>query len=141
MTQKDGNDGGEINFEQLLRDMPPQQMMAIAFVRLLAQQKEWGKIIYLMSQVIANLGDEEAKAAIFWRGLAYSQKGEADNAIADFSRVIDLTPGMVEAYYYRALTYLQAGEETLAQNDIKRMTELDPDGRRIVQIMRLTHKD
>jgi tetratricopeptide (TPR) repeat protein len=37
--------------------------------------------------------------AYFWRGRAYSAKGDKDRAIADHTKAIELDPNYVDAYY------------------------------------------
>lgn len=48
--------------------------------------------------------------ALNTRGIAYSEKGEHDKAIATFSKVIDLKPDYVNAHYNQGLAYMKKGE-------------------------------
>jgi tetratricopeptide (TPR) repeat protein len=59
---------------------------------------------------------------------AYNDK-KVDDALAEFSRVIEQNPQLAEAYYYRALTYLNKGKNKEAKADLQKLLELDPNNK------------
>jgi tetratricopeptide (TPR) repeat protein len=61
------------------------------------------------------------------RGRAYSDTGEFDRAIADYSKSIELTPsGFSDLYLYRALAYFQTRAFDLAIDDFNKVIEVNP---------------
>lgn len=56
--------------------------------------------------------------------MSCSQKGEFDNAIADFDKAIELDPDYVWAYCGRAFTYLDLGEYQQAIENFKSVLPL-----------------
>ena len=52
--------------------------------------------------------------------------GEYSQAIADYSKAIQLNPGYAEAYYSRGCAYDGIGEYDKAIADYKKTIELDP---------------
>jgi lipoprotein NlpI len=60
------------------------------------------------------------------RGIAYRNKGLYDQAIADYSRAIDLMPKFVIAYIDRGNAYYDKGLYALAETDFAKAIELDP---------------
>lgn len=59
------------------------------------------------------------------RGLAYSGKLKWEEAIKDFSAVIELNPRMAMAYMYRGGAYQQKGDYKAAVNDYERASSLE----------------
>ena len=60
------------------------------------------------------------------RGIAYLEIGEADKALADFTRSIQLNSGWGNAYLNRAGIYLSRGQLDLAEADLDRAVRLPP---------------
>ena len=60
------------------------------------------------------------------RGNAYSEKGDHDRVIEDYSRAIELNPDFVEAYRNRGITLSIKGEHDLAIQDFSKMIQLQP---------------
>jgi tetratricopeptide (TPR) repeat protein len=60
------------------------------------------------------------------RGLAYSAKGDYDQAILDHTRAIELAPNFAAAYSNRGNTYSAKGDDDQAILDSTRAIELDP---------------
>jgi len=63
--------------------------------------------------------------AFLLRGRAALGNGSVDEAIQDFSRVIELLPEDAEGYHHRAIAYGQQQETELAMADRARARELD----------------
>jgi tetratricopeptide (TPR) repeat protein len=61
------------------------------------------------------------------RGLAYYHEGDHDRAIAEFTKVIELSPDMAKAYYDRAHAYAGKGDHARAIADYTKTIELQPD--------------
>jgi tetratricopeptide (TPR) repeat protein len=60
------------------------------------------------------------------RGVAHAAKREHDQAIADFSKAIELNPNYVKAYNDRAVAYTQKGDFQHAVADVTKAVELAP---------------
>jgi Flp pilus assembly protein TadD len=71
--------------------------------------------------------DKEDARAYYNRGLARSNKGDFERAIADFDQAIKLAPRDAEAYAGRANAYEELGNDVAAKADYKRALQLDPD--------------
>jgi len=69
----------------------------------------------------------EPKISYLSRGAAYLKLRNADKAIADFSRVIDLDKNNPRAYYYRGMANTQKKDFKKAVEDFSRAIELKPD--------------
>ncbi len=52
--------------------------------------------------------------------------GRFDEAIADYTRAIELRPAVAENYFYRGETYMHVGEVQLAKRDFERALGLNP---------------
>jgi serine/threonine protein kinase/lipoprotein NlpI len=59
-------------------------------------------------------------------GFSYFDSGQYDNAILNFSKVIELDPKNVKAYVYRGKAYYRVGQYELAISDYSNAIELDP---------------
>ena len=61
------------------------------------------------------------------RGNAYAARGNSDRALADFSRAIELNPGLAEAYNNRGSLYRRTGDYDRAVQDFTKALSLRPD--------------
>jgi tetratricopeptide (TPR) repeat protein len=59
-------------------------------------------------------------------GIKHFNEGKLQDALAQFSRVIEGNPQLADAYYYRGLTYLGMNKKTEAKADFKKLLEIDP---------------
>lgn len=71
--------------------------------------------------------DGESELAFLSRGVAYLKTEQIEEAIKDFSRVIDLNNQNIRAHYYRGITYLIKEKHEKAISDLDRTIELKPD--------------
>jgi tetratricopeptide (TPR) repeat protein len=69
--------------------------------------------------------DPSDKLVLLARGSAYLKSGQAENAIGDFSRAIDVDSGYAKAYHLRGLAQELAGEMDAALKDFGRAIEID----------------
>lgn len=60
------------------------------------------------------------------RGAEADQRGQYPEAIANFTKAIELNPDYAEAYYFRGLTYSGQGEHDQAIQDFTKAIELNP---------------
>jgi tetratricopeptide (TPR) repeat protein len=59
------------------------------------------------------------------RGVAYYEKGEVDQAIADFDQAIELVPNDAAVFYYdRGVAYIKIGNEEKAIADFRKALEI-----------------
>ena len=58
------------------------------------------------------------------RGYAYLRKGDSDNAIADFTKVLEFYPQASDVYKLRGDAYLQKGDFDRSAADYTKATEL-----------------
>ena len=65
--------------------------------------------------------------AYYYRGIAYSSKGDFDKAIADYSQAIEYNPEFPLTYYYRGIAYSKKGEVNQSIKDYTKAIELKPD--------------
>ena len=68
-----------------------------------------------------------AKEAYYGRGLAYRDKGNLRQAIADFTKAIEISPDYAEAYHDRGIVYHDMGNLDQAISDYGRVIQLKPD--------------
>ena len=61
------------------------------------------------------------------RGIAYSENGDQDRAIATFSKVIELNPDLADAYNNRGVAYNIKGDYDRAIQDFNKAIQLRPD--------------
>jgi tetratricopeptide (TPR) repeat protein len=75
----------------------------------------------------AQAGSASAAAdAYFNQGIANAEAGDIDQAIRDFTKVIELAPNDAAAYYNRGIAYKRASEPDLAIADYTKTIELAP---------------
>jgi Flp pilus assembly protein TadD len=60
-------------------------------------------------------------------GVAHADRGEWGQAIDDFTKVVQLNPGVGEAYYNRGVAHTKIGNSTQALADFTKALELKPD--------------
>jgi tetratricopeptide (TPR) repeat protein len=60
------------------------------------------------------------------RGVAYAGKGLYDQAIADYTKAIELKPDDAEAHYNRGLEYEKLGQRDEAIADYRQAISLEP---------------
>src|SRR4030042_5342299 len=60
------------------------------------------------------------------RGLAYSHKGQYDQAISDFNKALEINPRYAEAYNNRGLAYDERGQLDQAISDFNKALEINP---------------
>lgn len=75
--------------------------------------------------IIIESGGKDAAIAYNNRGVVYSDRREYENAIADFSKAIELDPNYAIAYNNRGLAHHGRGEYARAIADFAKATELD----------------
>jgi tetratricopeptide (TPR) repeat protein len=63
----------------------------------------------------------------YYRGIAYYNKGEMENAISDFSRVIETKPKESRAFLMRGAAYSSNHEYKLAVVDFTQAIQINPD--------------
>ena len=84
-----------------------------------------GESIDLLDEVIT--ADPDDRLAFMARGTVYLKMGNAQNAILDFSRAIEIDASHPKAYHLRGLARELAGETDGALSDINKAIEHDPE--------------
>ena len=67
----------------------------------------------------------DGKLVLFNRGGAYLQSGQADRAVADFDRAIELEPGNPDCYFGRSKAHMALGRYSEAWADVRSIRRLD----------------
>ena len=70
-----------------------------------------------------NVMASEAKAHID-RGIDYGKQGQLDQAIAEFTKAIEINPRHAEAYYNRAVSYYRIGDYGKSWEDLEKAKSL-----------------
>jgi tetratricopeptide (TPR) repeat protein len=81
------------------------------------------KIEYLTKAVRLN---SDLVEAYIYRGMAYTDLGKYDRAVADYSTAIGLNPDNAQAYNNRAYTYIKLGRYNEAVSDCGMAIRNDP---------------
>jgi tetratricopeptide (TPR) repeat protein len=84
-----------------------------------------GHVILFWDAVLRRQPDDVA--AYLGRGLAHTNKGEYDRALADYGQAIRLKPDMADAYVRRARAYDEKGDHDRAIADLDQAIRLKPD--------------
>ncbi len=95
------------------------------------------QIRYLTSSIASGrLSGDELVADLRKRAEAYAKLGEPARAIADYDRVIGLTPDRPAAYYHRGRAFEEMGRRQRAAADYRKATALDPTDQRFTKRLR-----
>jgi tetratricopeptide (TPR) repeat protein len=70
--------------------------------------------------------DPQSVTALMNRGAAYGNKGDYDNAIADFNAVLRINPAHAAAYAERGLSFSRKGDKAKAIADYETAIRLNP---------------
>jgi tetratricopeptide (TPR) repeat protein len=83
-------------------------------------------LFLLFSYAFAQQKQDEPKDAKFYidRAIAYGEKGQFDQAIADFTKTLEIGPKSAGAYYNRAIAYYLKEEYDKSWKDIKQAQDL-----------------
>jgi tetratricopeptide (TPR) repeat protein len=77
--------------------------------------------------VTATAAAAELSESYVRQGFAYAKLSDYDQAMADYTKSIELNPDYFLAYLYRGLAYADVGEYDQAITDYTKAIELDPD--------------
>jgi tetratricopeptide (TPR) repeat protein len=83
-------------------------------------------LFFLFSYASAQQKQDEPKDAKFYidRGIAYGEKGQYDQAIADFNKALEIDPKSAGAYYNRGIAYYFKKEYDKSWKDINKAQDL-----------------
>jgi tetratricopeptide (TPR) repeat protein len=85
----------------------------------------YGRCIELLSQAIEL--NPEFTLAFKSRGAAYLRLDKTQEAIADFSTVVEMVSDNARAYHLRGLAYANSGDNAKALDDFNKALELNPE--------------
>lgn len=85
---------------------------------------QYAEAIIDLNIVLASLDSSEG---YYWRGSAYMNLSQLEDALEDFNRTLELEPDYLRALSSRAYTYRILGNFTAALTDYQRILELDGD--------------
>lgn len=105
--------------------MTASQSHAIDFCYGYLHRGEYEKAVDECTKSI-NAGKQSAHVDYFNRGNAYVEKGQLDQAIADYGKAIELNPWYDSAYSNRGNAYSAKGELDNAMADYTKAIELNP---------------
>lgn len=85
-------------------------------------------LLFLFSYVSAQQKQDEPNDAKFYidRGVAYGQKGQFEQAIADFTKAIEIDPKSTDAYFNRAVAYAKKNQHDRAISDYTKALQTGP---------------
>ena len=83
-------------------------------------------LFLLFSYASAQQKQDEPKDAKFYidRGIAYGEKNQYDQAIADFTKALEIDPKSADAYYNRAIAYYLTKEYNNSWKDVQKAQDL-----------------
>jgi len=126
------------NMSRRAAGMLKEDMEYMGPVRISDVKEAQGKIALIVQRLLKageiaqspkeELEEDKSAADYINRGHAYYEKGEYDEAIADYTQIIKLDPDDYEAYYNRSDAYYKKGEYDLAIADYanaKKLKERD----------------
>lgn len=90
------------------------------------QIKTWKSTAAVMSNAIEN-GNTHGGMTYFWRGVEYGDLNRPDDALADFTRAIEINPEIWDAYKFRGSLYAQRRDFARAVPDLQKYLEHDPE--------------
>jgi tetratricopeptide (TPR) repeat protein len=70
---------------------------------------------------------EQLAILFYYRGVAYYNKGDLQNAISDFSSVLAIRPDESRSYLMRGVGYATNGDYELAVNDFTQAIQINPE--------------
>lgn len=88
-----------------------------------AVKRRYPEAIYYCGVMI---NEQEYVEAYIVRGVSKIHDGKASEAVADFSRALELAPTNASAYAHRAEAHLALGDRTRALADVAKAIQLDP---------------
>jgi tetratricopeptide (TPR) repeat protein len=90
----------------------------------------WGAVLLGVLMIGLQYGfdyfERQTADALTRGGKAHLQKKEYPQAVADFSKAIELDPKSADAYHYRGVAHLQLGEQEQALADLGESLRLNP---------------
>ena len=84
------------------------------------------KVILIISLALLTLACINPHYEHLRKGDSYADRGKLNEAIAEYTKAIELKPNFVEAYNNRASVYTEMGEYDKAITDCTKAIELDP---------------
>ena len=88
-------------------------------------KEKFGMSIDLLSEILA--ADPEDRLALLARGSVYLKMNNAENAIDDFTRALEIDSNRSKAYHLRGLAREMAGDGEEALSDFNKAIETDPE--------------
>ncbi|MDZ7582753.1 MAG: tetratricopeptide repeat protein [Deltaproteobacteria bacterium] len=84
-----------------------------------------GDSIHLLDEIVSEVPTD--KMAYLTRGSAHLKLGQAEGAIEDFSRAIEIDAGYAKAHHMRGLAFEAAGDDSGALEDFNKAIEINPE--------------
>ena len=130
--QEDNVEGAIETLEKLLA-IDPENVVGLKLISelLIAEGREQEAQVYL-----AKLPEGEILDAAAYLNVAIDlyNRGELDDALIEFERVVANFPDNPDGYYYRGLVHLNKGENEKAAADFNKYLELAPEGSRVAEV-------
>lgn len=79
-----------------------------------------------LSDTLSKIDNQLTSTQFYESGTSYTEKGQHDLAIVDFSKAVQANPQYVEAYISRGMSYAQKGQYDSAIADASKVIQLAP---------------
>jgi rhomboid protease GluP len=99
------------------------------------KQGDYHMVIQHATDALEKGGSATAQLPLFYRGLAYSQTGDLNEAIQDYDRLVGLTPNDPAAHYNLARILQLNGQKDESLHHAKRAAELEPSNKQYQQLV------
>ncbi len=102
----------------------------ITLADLRVKQKDYAGALELTQETLSEFGErddvEKLRGLFFIRGSAFAQLGEANRAIQEFQREIEISPTELAPYTHLAYLYALVGDGAAAGGTLQRMVQNNP---------------
>jgi tetratricopeptide (TPR) repeat protein len=121
--EQNGNIQGALNdYENYLKIWPLNYSILRKTGQIYSSMRRWPQAIDAFSTLIDNFS-EDAKTFLS-RGLAFQQSGNLQEALNDFNKAVQLSPGEYAYYYFRSGIRHQMGDNSGYKSDLKTSASL-----------------
>ena len=123
----------EQQLHEAILENPDDPDLRVAIANIYLQEKKYGEAIEQYNEALK--ADENRQDALMGLGLAYREQGDRDQALAVFTKLIevskdsefaDVDPGLEAVHYYLGEIYLQRNEPAKAIQELQAALAIEP---------------